>query len=50
MVVGFRSDILSFDENLHGSFEDIVEVENKSVHDEVSKVFVLLNKHLFQAR
>ena len=41
-----RSDLVSFEVNLHGSFKDIIEVENESVHDEISKVFILLNKKL----
>ena len=48
MVIRSDLPVVSFEVNLHGSFKDIVEVENESVHDEISKVFVLLNKNLVE--
>ena len=41
-VIG--SDLSSSDVNLHGSFKNIIEVENESVHDEISKMLVLLKR------
>ena len=41
-VIG--SDLSSYDVNLHGSFKNIIEVENESVHDEISKMLVLLKR------